>query len=126
MSAEWVPDDAGRCARRSHLALGVEPDKYVEAVFDSKINHASGAYSKYRLMIADGVLTNNDWTADDSNLNVRQVYAELGNLQSFADSSILRTRYCGPVNGLIAITSIFTSSIRTLSFSWYWRWHLRC
>ena len=70
--------------------LGVEPDKYVEAVFDSKINHASGAYSKYRLMIADGVLTNNDWTADDSNLNVRQVYAELGNLQSFADSSIFK------------------------------------
>ena len=70
--------------------LGVEPDKYVEAVFDSKINHASGAYSKYRLMIADGVLTNNDWTAEDSNLNVRQVYAELGNLQSFADSSIFK------------------------------------
>ena len=67
--------------------LGVEPDKYVEAVFDSKITHDSGAYSKYRLMIADGVLTNNDWTADDSNLNVRQVYAELGNLQSFAGSS---------------------------------------
>ena len=67
--------------------LGVEPDKYVEAVFDSKITHESGAYSKYRLMIADGVLTNNDWTADDSNLNVRQLYAELGNLQSFAGSS---------------------------------------
>ena len=67
--------------------LGVEPDKYVEAVFDSKITHESGAYSKYRLMIADGVLTNNDWTADDSNLNVRQVYAELGNLQSFSGSS---------------------------------------
>ena len=70
--------------------LGVEPDKYVEAVFDSKINHASGAYSKYRLMIADGVLTNNDWTADDSDLNVRQVYAELGNLQSFAGSSTFK------------------------------------
>ena len=67
--------------------LGVEPDKYVEAVFDSKINHESGAYSRYRLMIADGVLTNNDWTADDSNLNVRQIFAELGNLQSFAGSS---------------------------------------
>lgn len=70
--------------------LGVEPDKYVEAVFDSKITHESGAYSKYRLMIADGVLTNNDWTADESNLNVRQVFAELGNLQSFAGSSIFQ------------------------------------
>lgn len=67
--------------------LGVEPDKYVELVFDSKITHASGAYSKYRVMVADGVLTNNDWTADESNLNVRQIYAELGNLQSFAGSS---------------------------------------
>lgn len=67
--------------------LGVEPDKYVEAVFDSKITHESGAYSKYRLMIADGVLTNNDWTADDSDLNVRQLFTELGNLQSFAGSS---------------------------------------
>jgi sucrose porin len=70
--------------------LGVEPDKYVEAVFDSKITHESGAYSKYRLMIADGVLTNNDWTADDSDLNVRQLFAELGNLQSFADSSTFK------------------------------------
>jgi sucrose porin len=59
----------------------------VEAVFDSKITHESGAYSKYRLMIADGVVTNNDWTAEDSQLNVRQLFSELGNLQSFAGSS---------------------------------------
>lgn len=70
--------------------LGVEPDKYVELVFDSKITHESGAYSKYRVMVADGVLTNNDWTADESNLNVRQLFAELGNLQSFAGSSIFQ------------------------------------
>ena len=70
--------------------LGVEPDKYVEAVFDSKITHESGAYSKYRVMIADGVRTNNDWTSDDSDLNVRQLFAEFGNLQSFSSSSIFR------------------------------------
>lgn len=63
--------------------LGVESDKYLELVFDSKVTHESGAYSKYRVMVADSVQTNNDWTADDSQLNVRQVYAELGNLQSF-------------------------------------------
>src|SRR5699024_4864666 len=34
-------------------------------------------------MIADGVTTSNDWTADESNLNVRQVYAEFSDLPSF-------------------------------------------
>lgn len=70
--------------------LGVEPDKYLEMVFDSKVNHESGAYSKYRVMVADGVLTNNDWTADESDLNVRQIFAELGNLPSFANSSMFK------------------------------------
>jgi sucrose porin len=70
--------------------LGVEPDKYLEMVFDSKVEHDSGAFSKYSITIADGVSTNNDWTADDSNLNVRQVYAELGNLPSFANSDTFR------------------------------------
>ncbi|MCB1776676.1 MAG: carbohydrate porin [Candidatus Competibacteraceae bacterium] len=70
--------------------LGVEPDKYVEAVFDSKITHESGAYSKYRLMIADGVRTNNDWTSDESGVNVRQLFAELGNLQSFSNSNVFK------------------------------------
>ena len=70
--------------------LGVEPDTYLELVFDSKAEHESGAYSKYRVMIADGVVTNNEWTADESNLNVRQVFAELGNLPSFANSETFR------------------------------------
>jgi sucrose porin len=70
--------------------LGVEPDKYLELIFDSKLNHKNGAYSKYRVMIADGVNTNNDWTADDSNLNVRQIFTELGNLPSFANSTMFK------------------------------------
>jgi sucrose porin len=70
--------------------LGVEPDTYLELVFESKIEHESGAYSKYSAMLADGVLTNNEWTADESNLNVRQVYAELGHLPSFANSDTFR------------------------------------
>ncbi|MEI2644377.1 MAG: carbohydrate porin [Candidatus Competibacter sp.] len=63
--------------------LGVEQDKYMEADLQMKQTLANGAYAKYFLMIADGVDTNNDWTAADSQLNVRQVYAELGNLPSF-------------------------------------------
>jgi sucrose porin len=64
--------------------LGVETDTYVETVLDYNNILESGAYSRYRIMIADGVDSNNDWTAEDSNLNVRQVYSELGNLQSFS------------------------------------------
>ena len=63
--------------------LGVESDKYMEADFQMKQTLASGAYSRYFLMIADSVDSNNDWTAADTQLNVRQLYAELGNLPSF-------------------------------------------
>jgi sucrose porin len=63
--------------------LGVEPDKYVELVFNSTQNLESGAYSRYRVMLADGVFSNNDWTGGDSNLNVRQIFAEFGNLPTF-------------------------------------------
>jgi sucrose porin len=70
--------------------LGVEPDKYLEMVFGSKVNHQSGAYSKYSVTVADGVSSNNDWTADDSSLNVRQLYVELGRLPSFASSDTFK------------------------------------
>lgn len=70
--------------------LGVEPDKYLEMVFNSKIEHDGGAFSKYSITLADGVSTNNDWTADDSNLNIRQVFVELGNLPSFSNSDTFR------------------------------------
>ena len=63
--------------------LGVEGDKYMEAKLQMKQTLPSGAYSRYFLMIADSVETNNDWSADDSQINVRQLYAELGNLPSF-------------------------------------------
>ena len=63
--------------------LGVEPDKYLEVVLDSINEHESGAFSRYRVMIADGVFSNNDWTGGDNNLNVRQVFAEFGELPTF-------------------------------------------
>jgi len=63
--------------------LGIEDDNYVETVLDHKSQNEDGSWSKYRIMLADSVETNNEWTSDDSKLNVRQVFAEIGNLSSF-------------------------------------------
>ena len=63
--------------------LGIEDDNYVEVILDHNISQDDGSWSKYRVMIADSTETNNEWTADDSKLNVRQIFAELGGLDSF-------------------------------------------
>ncbi|PSJ21688.1 porin [Halomonas sp. ND22Bw] len=63
--------------------LGNEPDTYAEAVLNYKMRFDNGAKAHYRTMIADGVQTSNDWTSDESSLNVRQVYAEFSDLPSF-------------------------------------------
>ncbi|PRY72568.1 carbohydrate porin [Halomonas ventosae] len=63
--------------------LGNEPDTYAEAIFNYRMRFDNGAKAHYRTMIADGTTTSNDWTADESNLNVRQVYAEFSDLPSF-------------------------------------------
>lgn len=63
--------------------LGNEPDTYVETTLNYKQRFDNGARSHYRIMLADGVTTSNDWTADESNLNVRQVYAQFSDLPSF-------------------------------------------
>ncbi|PMR70026.1 carbohydrate porin [Halomonas heilongjiangensis] len=63
--------------------LGNEGDTYAEAILNYRQTYDNGAKAHYRTMIADGVSTSNDWTADESNLNVRQVYAEFSDLPSF-------------------------------------------
>ncbi len=63
--------------------LGNEPDTYAEAIFNYRMRFDNGAKAKYTTMLADGVSTSNDWTADESDLNVRQVYAEFSDLPSF-------------------------------------------
>ncbi|MCK0745128.1 carbohydrate porin [Chromohalobacter nigrandesensis] len=63
--------------------LGNEPDTYVETTLNYKQRFDNGARAKYTTMIADGVNTSNDWTAEESDLNVRQVYAEFSHLPSF-------------------------------------------
>lgn len=63
--------------------LGNEPDTYAEAILNYKMRFDNGAKAHYRTMIADGVETSNDWTSDESSLNVRQVYVEFSDLPSF-------------------------------------------
>ncbi|PWV74180.1 sucrose porin [Halomonas sp. A11-A] len=63
--------------------LGNEGDTYVEGIFNYRMRYDNGARAHYRMMLADSVSTSNDWTADESNLNVRQVYAEFSELPSF-------------------------------------------
>ncbi|PRY62771.1 sucrose porin [Vreelandella songnenensis] len=72
--------------------LGNEPDTYVNLMFNLRKQLDSGARSLFRVAIADSVTTSNDWTANESELNVRQVYVELDQLPSFtgafADAAI--------------------------------------
>lgn len=63
--------------------LGNEDDNYLEAILNYRQNYENGAKALYRVMIADGVETSNDWTAEESDLNIRQVYAEFSDLPSF-------------------------------------------
>ncbi|MBB6824767.1 carbohydrate porin [Escherichia coli] len=63
--------------------LGNEGDTYVETVFEHKKTLESGATTRFKVMLADGQKTYNDWSANSSDLNVRQVVAELGNLPDF-------------------------------------------
>lgn len=63
--------------------LGNEPDTYVETTLNYKQRFDNGARSHYRMMLADSVTTSNDWTAEESNLNVRQAYVQFSELPSF-------------------------------------------
>lgn len=60
--------------------LGNEPDTYVEAKLGYRMRFDNGAQAYYRFMLADSVSTSNDWTSDESNINVRNVYVELSDL----------------------------------------------
>ncbi|MBF8223083.1 carbohydrate porin [Halomonas sp. 328] len=62
--------------------LGNESDTYAEAILNYRMQFDNGARAHYRTMLASGTTTSNDWD-DDSNLNVRQVYAEFSDLPSF-------------------------------------------
>ncbi|EAS40669.1 porin [Photobacterium profundum] len=69
--------------------LGVEDDNYVEANLIHNRYLDDGSSARFHIMLADSVETNNEWTAEESQLNVRQVYSELANLRAFSDSEAL-------------------------------------
>jgi sucrose porin len=63
--------------------LGNEADTYVELNLEHKQTLDNGATTRFKAMLADGQRTYNDWSADTSDLNIRQAFAELGNLPDF-------------------------------------------
>lgn len=68
--------------------LGNEADTYVELNFEHKQTLENGATTRFKAMLADGQKTYNDWSADSSDLNMRQAFAELGNLPSLEGSTL--------------------------------------
>ncbi|MCR9003433.1 carbohydrate porin [Rahnella perminowiae] len=64
--------------------LGNEKDTYVELNLEHNQTMASGATSRYKVMLADGQRSYNDWTAATSELNIRQAFVELGSLPTFS------------------------------------------
>ncbi len=63
--------------------LGNEDNTYLELVFQKNIYMENGSWAKYKVMVADGQESTNDWTAESSDVNVRQAYVEMGNLPTF-------------------------------------------
>ncbi|WP_099607375.1 carbohydrate porin [Vibrio coralliilyticus] len=64
--------------------LGLEDDNYLEANLVHNRVAEDGSKAYYKIMLADSVETNNEWTASDSQLNVRQVYTEFSDLTWFS------------------------------------------
>ena len=68
--------------------LGNEDDTYMRIDLSKEIHAQNGTRSKFTVSIADGVESSNDWTADESKLNVRQVFATLDHVAAFKGNSV--------------------------------------
>ena len=68
--------------------LGNEDDTYMRIDLSKETYAQNGTRAKFTVSIADGVESSNDWTADESNLNVRQVFTELDQLAAFKGNSV--------------------------------------
>ncbi|CAD5262522.1 MULTISPECIES: carbohydrate porin [Halomonadaceae] len=73
--------------------LGNEPDTYVHARLNHRQTYDNGTQQRFQVSFADSVETSNDWTSNESELNVRQVFVELSHLPSleggaFEDSTL--------------------------------------
>ncbi|BAQ74682.1 MULTISPECIES: carbohydrate porin [Pseudomonas] len=68
--------------------LGNEDDTYMRIDLSKEIYAQNGTRSKFTVSIADGVESSNDWTADESKLNVRQVFTALDHIAAFKGNSV--------------------------------------
>jgi sucrose porin len=67
--------------------LGLESNTYTEVQLAKNFKGNDGSWARYNTMIAQGADTNNDWSGDGTNINVRQAFAEMGNLPAFKDTA---------------------------------------
>lgn len=75
--------------------LGNEPDTYVEMNLEHKQTLANGATTRFKVMLADGQRSYNDWTASSTDLNLRQAFTELGSLPTFTGAFKNSTVWAG-------------------------------
>ncbi|KHN50085.1 carbohydrate porin [Pectobacterium fontis] len=75
--------------------LGNEDDTYVEVKLEHKQKLDNGATTRFKVMMADGQRSYNDWTASTSDLNVREVFVELGSLPTFTGAFKDTTLWAG-------------------------------
>lgn len=68
--------------------LGNEDDTYMRIDLSKEIYAQNGTRSKFTVSIADGVESANDWTADESKLNVRQVFTALDHIAAFKGNPV--------------------------------------
>lgn len=95
--------------------LGNEDDTYMRIDLSKEMYAPNGTRSKFTVSIADGVESSNDWTADESDLNVRQVFTDSIILLRSRATRRLRIPPCGLASDLTEIISISTGWTRTLS-----------
>ncbi|AOR63580.1 carbohydrate porin [Pectobacterium wasabiae] len=75
--------------------LGNEDDTYVEIKLEHKQKLDNGATTRFKVMMADGQRSYNDWTAATSDLNVREAFVELGSLPTFTGAFKDTTLWAG-------------------------------
>ena len=69
--------------------LGNEDDTYMRIDLSKEAYAQNGTRSKFTVSIADGVESSNDWTAEESSLNVRQAFAALDHIAAFKGNPML-------------------------------------
>ncbi len=97
--------------------LGNEDDTYMRIDLSKELYAQNGTRSKFTVSIADGVESSNDWTADESKLNVRQVFTTLDHVAAFKGNSVFENATLGRASASIEIISISTGWTPT-SFTW--------